>query len=124
MSDENAPWKNPRTCACNASATIGYDTCARCRVRTLAARLLPALDVSLLDAAQAICVERSLRAAEDALRSARAVIAVSLGAPTHERPVGEDREVVLGRDPEGASAPGRDGLVSLLGFPSGEVRDA
>jgi hypothetical protein len=124
VSDENAPWKTSRTCGCGASATVGFSTCARCRVRALAARLVPELDVSRLDEAQAICVERSLRAAEDALRSARAVIAVSLGAPTHERPVGEDREVVLGRGPEGASAPGRDGFVSLLGFPSTEARDA
>ncbi len=122
--DENAPWKTSRTCACSASATIGFCTCARCRVRVLAARLVPELDTSHLDEAQAICVERSLRAAQDALRSARAVIAVSLGAPTHERPVGEDREVVLGRGPEGAPAPGRDGLVSMFATPAPEARDA
>ncbi len=124
MSDENAPWKTPLTCACNASATVGFATCARCRVRVLAARLVPELDVSRLNKPQAICVERSLRAAEDALRSARAVIAASLGAPTHERPVGEDREVVLGRGPEGASAPGRDGPVALFATPAPEARDA
>lgn len=79
MDGESASWQAPRDCACGAAASIGYATCAPCRVRPLVARHLPALAGVTLTERRAQAVERALREADAALDVARTQIALAAG---------------------------------------------
>lgn len=107
--------KNPRDCAnaaggCARTATIGYETCARCRLRALAARhpevlgpVDPAALAGLTEKA-ALSVERPFRAALNARDVARHALALALGAPAVERPEGADVTCTFARPGEALDA--------------------
>ncbi len=100
MGDTDAyAWKTPRPCAadgCDRTATLGYATCARCRLGGLVARHpeeLGAVDPAALAAFSektALSVERPFRDVLNARDAARAALALALGAPTVVRPEGAD----------------------------------
>jgi len=97
--DDVFAWKNPHACSadgCDRTATIGYTTCARCRLRGLVARhpeVLGPVDLGLLAALkeeEALPIERPFRAVLNARDVARNTLARTLGAPTTLRPEGGD----------------------------------
>ena len=99
MDEDFYGWKKERYCrvaVCDRPATIGYETCARCRLCALATRhpevLGPAADRALpwLSEKAALSVERPFRDALNAGDVARARLADLAGAPTAVRPAGED----------------------------------
>ena len=99
MDEDFYGWKKERYCrvaVCDRPATIGYETCARCRLCALAARhpevLRPVADRALpwLSEGDALSVERPFRDALDARDVARARLADLTGAPTAARQAGED----------------------------------
>ena len=99
MDEDFYAWKRDRDCrvaVCDRSATIGYETCARCRLCALATRypevLGPVADRALpwLSEGAALSVERLFRDARDARDVARARLADLVGTPTAVRPAGED----------------------------------
>lgn len=83
-----------RTCGCGRDASPAHRTCARCRAVSLAARLVPGLDLSALEEGAARDVERSLLDAMAALDRAKARAAVALGHATVERAVPGEADAV------------------------------
>lgn len=104
MGDNSEYWRKPdRPCArgCDRAATLGYDTCAPCRVAPLVARFFPGQGVEGLGEARAARVERALRDADAGLDVARNVFNEAHGAPTVCVPEGDDVRRTFGLD-EGA----------------------
>lgn len=103
MDDDTYAWKNPRACSapipCERTATVGYTTCARCRLHKLVQAhpevlgdLSPAARGGLVELSEkdAILVERPFHDALNARDSALNALASVLRMPTVVRPIGAD----------------------------------
>lgn len=103
MDDDTYAWKNPRACSapipCKRTATVGYTTCARCRLHKLVQAhpevlrdLSPAARGGLVELSEkdAMLVERPFRDTLNAQDAALNALARVLGMPTVVRPAGAD----------------------------------